>query len=81
MRSESEEENENIETILDTPPKKKIKPSQKHRPQKFRDAWFADNNFKPWLAKVPENSGKAKCQLCNTTFTAELTVLKNHLKS
>lgn len=37
-------------------------------------------DFKLWLTKVSDPC-KARCKLCNTTFTAEITVIKNHLKS
>lgn len=61
-----------------TPPKKA---KQSHRMQKFRNIWLTQEEYKLWLAKVSDDSYKAKCKLCNTTFTAEMTVIKNHLKA
>ncbi|KYN30271.1 hypothetical protein ALC57_00266 [Trachymyrmex cornetzi] len=69
MNSESEE---NIQSLPDTPPKTKLKTIQKHRQQKFRNAWLVDDNFKTWLSKVPNNCKKVKkfeLKLC--AFLAE----------
>lgn len=38
-------------------------------------------DFKLWFTKVSNDSYKARCKLCNTMFTAEITVIKNNLKA
>lgn len=58
-----------------------MKIEQKHRPQKFRDAWLQTHEFKTWLSNVVDDKFKARCKVCNITFKAELTVIKNHMKS
>lgn len=66
---------------LSGPLKKKSKSKQSHQRQKFKDFWLTREEYKLWLVKVFNDFYKAKCKLCNTTFTAELTVIKNHLKT
>ncbi|CAF4814367.1 unnamed protein product [Pieris macdunnoughi] len=64
-----------------TPPRKIAKVSNKHRQQKFRDAWLTNEKFKQWLVKVPNDHYKAKCRACNVVMSSELTVIKNHMAS
>ncbi|CAI6352736.1 unnamed protein product [Macrosiphum euphorbiae] len=52
----------------------------KHRIQKFRLAWTSQPEFKTWLRPDLDNPNKAHCIKCNISFTAELTVIKNHAK-
>ncbi|XP_045492339.1 uncharacterized protein LOC123691815 [Colias croceus] len=66
---------------LDITPPRKIAKINKHRQQKFRDAWLKNEDYKQWLSNVPENQYKAKCRTCNVIMNAELTVIKNHMKS
>lgn len=49
--------------------------------QKFRNSWLTQKDFKLWLTKISDDPYKARCKLCNTIFTVELTVIKNHLKA
>lgn len=76
MNSSSEEEDSHA-----TPPRKIAKVSNKHRQQKFRDAWLTHEKYKQWLVKVPNDHYKAKCRTCNVVMTSELTVIKNHMAS
>ena len=39
--------------------------SRKQGVTTFNDSWLADERFKKWLKKVPEDSVKALCILCN----------------
>lgn len=64
------------ESDLDITPPRKITKINKHRQQKFRDAWLKNNDYKEWLSKVPDNQYKAKCRTCNVIMNAELTVIK-----
>lgn len=43
--------------------------------RKFRDAWLSTDDFKPWL-KVDGDLCKASCEMCHSTFTAEIFVIK-----
>lgn len=61
-------------------PKKKIRVNTK-TPQKFRDCWLKEADFRQWLIPDPGNIHKAKCKLCNTSFTAQIVVIRNHAKS
>ncbi len=53
--------------------------SSKHRAQKYKKDWEKLLDLKNWLQPDPKNQFRAKCRLCNgSSFTAELTVIKNH---
>lgn len=67
-----------------TPPRKKLKVnkgSSRQAAQKFRDTWLSQSDFKHWLERNPNDPFKAKCKKCNSQMTADLWVLKNHVKS
>lgn len=64
----SDEENENTTA--------KNKTKKKHRKQKFRNEWLMLPEYKFWLLKVDDYTGK--CSVCRQTLTAELSVLKTH---
>ncbi|XP_008187418.1 uncharacterized protein LOC103310549 [Acyrthosiphon pisum] len=49
-----------------------------HKKQKFRSEWLVDSKYSNWLCRVPNNELMAKCKLCPSEMTAELSVLKKH---
>lgn len=49
-----------------------------HKKQKFRNEWLQDSKFSNWLIPVPNNQLMAKCKLCSSEMTAELSVIKKH---
>lgn len=49
-----------------------------HKKQKFRSEWLVDSKYSNWLCRVPNNDLMAKCKLCPSEMTAELSVLKKH---
>lgn len=51
----------------------------KHRAQKYRKEWEHLDVFRQWLRPGPDDF-KANCIVCNTTLTAEVSVLKLHIK-
>lgn len=53
----------------------------KHRAQHYRTDWESAPEFQKWLQPDRSDKLKAKCKVCNTSFKAEITVLKNHGKS
>lgn len=53
---------------------------KKHRQRKYRVQWEADKRFKKRLQPDINNQYKAKCRMCNVSFTAEIQVLKRPLK-
>lgn len=61
-----------------TPKKKKVEKIQYHRRQKFRTQW---KNLFNWLVSVPTDQYKAKCKICTTIMTAELSILRRHEKT
>ncbi|XP_034192381.1 uncharacterized protein LOC117609807 isoform X4 [Osmia lignaria lignaria] len=62
-------------SMFSAPPPKKI-----FARQKFRDAWLQDSKFASWLKKC-DNPYKAKCVVCNSTFTAGKSDLLKHMKT
>lgn len=72
-----------ISSDEDTPPKrlqaKKLK-LYTRRKQKFLKELLNNTNFNIWLMPDLSDKYKARCKLCNLTFTAELTMIKNHGK-
>jgi len=60
--------------------RKRGKSSKKyeHKKQKFRSEWLSDSKYSNWLSRVPNNDLMAKCKLCASEMTAELSVLKKH---
>ncbi|KAH0549772.1 hypothetical protein KQX54_013844 [Cotesia glomerata] len=55
------------ESDLDVTSPRKITKINKHRQQKFRDAWLKNEDYKQWLSKVPDDQYKAKCRTCNSS--------------
>lgn len=49
-----------------------------HKKQKFRSERLSDPKYCDWLCRVPNNDLMAKCKLCASDMTAELSVLKKH---
>ena len=61
------------------PRKRKCPP----REQMFKDYWLQISEFKNWLSKRTEPSGKTKpfCKLCTNWLTCSMTALKRHAAS
>lgn len=53
----------------------------KHRKQRFRSEWLQQAEYKHWLAPERGDDYRAKCLWCNTSFTAELSVVNKHKDS
>lgn len=53
----------------------------KHRKQKFRAEWLERDDFKLWLTSDSGNCFMAKCSICKTVITAELSAIKAHSKT
>lgn len=70
----------NDEGALDKPPNKIRKKSGKPA-QKFSIKWLEMAEFKNWLQKVQTNVYRARCKYCNQELTADISVLKAHLKT
>ena len=72
---------EEITKDIETPSERLSKASgSKHRSQKYKKDWEKLPDFKNWLQTDPGNQFRAKCRFCTgSSFTAELTVIKNHL--
>ena len=77
----SDDNNNSVDDYNDTtatppsPPRKRC-----HYTQMFRTEWLRNEEFKWWLAKVPNNNKRAKCTLCNVeiccnTFTYKIYVM------
>jgi len=49
-----------------------------HKKQKFRSEWLLDSAYRNWLMPVPNKELMAKCKLCSSEMTAELSVIKKH---
>lgn len=49
-----------------------------HKKQKFRSEWLLDSKYSNWLGRLPNNDLMAKCKLCSSEMTVELSVLKKH---
>jgi len=49
-----------------------------HKKQNFRDEWLTHDKYRNWLLPVHNNKLLAKCKLCITEMTAELSVIKKH---
>lgn len=62
-------------------PKKQRKIVTVRRQQKFRSAWQNEGDFCKWLVADPVDIYKAKCKLCNASFTADIKVIRTHSKS
>ncbi|XP_043271187.1 uncharacterized protein [Venturia canescens] len=54
---------------------------KRRRPQKFRDIWLLESDFKNWLTRDLDSKYKAKCTLCKTSLTSEIAVIRNHAKT
>lgn len=75
MSSETEEDK------FSTPEKTKTKRGEStktysHKKQKFRNEWISNKEFSNWLIPVHNNVLLAKCKLCITEMTAEISVIK-----
>jgi len=76
-------ENESDSNCCSTPEKTKRRRGESsktysHKKQKFRDEWLTNNEYRNWLLPVHNNKLLAKCKLCITEITAELSVIKKH---
>ncbi|XP_008178341.1 uncharacterized protein LOC103307801 [Acyrthosiphon pisum] len=49
-----------------------------HEKQNFGDEWITNTDYSDWLLPVHNNKLLAKCKLCITEMTAELSVIKKH---
>lgn len=49
--------------------------------QKFQENWLVNDNFQPWLARVPSDNTKAYCQFCHKHLSAEISSIKRHRES
>lgn len=49
--------------------------------QNFQEKWLANDAFRPWLARVPNDTTKAYCQVCHKHLSAEISSLKRHRES
>lgn len=52
-----------------------------YRKQKFRAEWLDLPELKYWLTKDVSNKYMAKCAVCNTVVTSELSSLRAHAKT
>jgi hypothetical protein len=52
-----------------------------HKKQNFRQEWLTNKDFSNWLLPVNNNKLLAKCKLCITKTTAELSILKKHAQT
>lgn len=52
-----------------------------HKKQNFRPEWLTNIEFSNWLLPVHNNKLSAKCKLCVSEMTAELSVIKKHAKT
>lgn len=46
--------------------------------QKYRTDWEKLSEFKGWLHPEPKSCYKARCEACDKTLVADITVLRNH---
>ncbi|XP_050443374.1 peroxiredoxin-4-like isoform X4 [Adelges cooleyi] len=46
--------------------------------QKYRADWEKLSEFKGWLSPEPKSCYKARCEACDKTLVADITVLRNH---
>ena len=49
--------------------------------RKFCDAWMHEDAYKDWLSKCRDDPYKAKCLICDRSFSAEISSLKRHKDS
>lgn len=50
--------------------------------RKFSDAWLTDEQFKPWIGKVPSNDNQFHCKMCKKNFScSSLSHVKRHARS
>ncbi|XP_063826340.1 zinc finger MYM-type protein 6-like [Ostrinia nubilalis] len=54
---------------------------RKHYNQKFKAEWCKLQEFSTWLKKDPKDEYKAICSICNSSLSAEISVLKRHCSS
>lgn len=80
----SDKSSDSDESILNTPPKKKIRKNfpSIHRVQKFRFAWQSKKNYGKWLMPHPDDQTKAICTICNKkSIKADIGVIDKHAES
>jgi len=46
--------------------------------QKYRTDWEKLSEFKGWLSPEPKSCYKARCEACDKSLVADITVLRNH---
>lgn len=46
--------------------------------QKYRTDWEKLSEFKGWLQPEPKSCYKARCEACDKSLVADITVLRNH---
>lgn len=51
---------------------------RKRYKQKFRDEWLLNKEYCDWLRKDNRDLLKATCNVCNVSFSAEISVIKRH---
>lgn len=51
---------------------------RKHYKQKFKVEWCKLKEFSTWLKKHPKDEYKAICSICDSSISAEMSVLKRH---
>lgn len=51
-----------------------------HKKQNFRNEWLSNKEYSNWLLPAHNNKLLAKCKICTTEMTAELSVIKNMLQ-
>ncbi|CAH2096117.1 unnamed protein product [Euphydryas editha] len=52
---------------------------RKHYKQKFKPEWSKLTEFSSWLNKHPKDEYKANCSICDSSMSAEISVLKRHV--
>lgn len=81
--NDGEDKEEDIVDLDRTPPRKKLK--QHHRKQKYRSSWERNTELgakvRAWLRPVKNNELKAYCNFCECEITADISRLKDHIKT
>ncbi|CAG5001997.1 unnamed protein product [Parnassius apollo] len=56
----------------------RVPAKRKRYKQKFREEWLLNKEYSDWLRKDNRDLSKAVCNVCNTSFSAEISVIKHH---
>lgn len=56
----------------------RVPAKRKRYKQKFREEWLLNKEYCDWLRKDNRDLSKAICNVCNTSFSAEISVIKRH---